>query len=81
METAKIIFFRDLLFRTFIVGLLFAILFGALTIVLLNTLLPWVAGLFEVDQMEIRKLIMRPTLISAPICMMSSLWLTARMER
>ena len=50
METMKILFFRDLFFKAFIVGVLFAVFFGVVTIALWNTLLPWVVGIFGVDQ-------------------------------
>jgi len=59
METEKIIFFRNLLFKTFIIGVLFAILFGVVTIVFWNTWLPaWVMSFFKISENDLGNLVL-----------------------
>lgn len=56
METEKIIFFRNLLFRCLIIGVLFAIFFGVLTMTLWDTWVGMVERFFKVDEKELREL-------------------------
>lgn len=55
METEKIIFWRNLFFKTFVIGVLIAILFFIITVACLNTWLPWAENLFKLDGKEIKK--------------------------
>ena len=57
METEKILFFRNFLFRTFIIGVLFAIFFAIVTFALWDALMPWVADLFRIAPTEMGELI------------------------
>ena len=57
METEKILFFRNFLFRTFIIGVLFAIFFAMVTFALWDVLMPWVADLFRIEPTEMGELI------------------------
>ena len=52
METGKIIFFRNFLFRSFIVGVLFAVLFGVLTFALWDVGVQLSNSYFKVDERE-----------------------------
>ena len=56
MEPHRIRFFRNFLFRCFIVGALFAGLFILLTLSLSESLMPWAAGLFSVEVDELREM-------------------------
>ena len=59
METEKIIFFRNLIFKTFSIGVLFAILFFVVTIVFWNTWLPaWIMNFFEISENELGNLVL-----------------------
>ena len=57
METEKIIFFRNLLLRTFFVSVLFAIFFALVTFALWDTMMPWVADLFRMESRELGSLV------------------------
>ena len=58
MEHAKIIFFRDFLFRAFIIGLAFALFYFIVTYAFWNTWASWVASLFQVDEEEFGRLVL-----------------------
>ena len=56
METDKIIFFRNFLFRTFIIGVLFAIFIGVVTLALWKTWV-WVGErFFKIEEKELGEL-------------------------
>ena len=57
METEKILFFRNFLFRTFIISVLFVILFAIVTFSLWDALVPWVSGLFRMEEKDFGELI------------------------
>ncbi len=57
METNKIIFLRDFLFKTFLVGLLIGILLIIGTVVLRGLYMPVASGIFRVEEAEINELI------------------------
>lgn len=57
METEKIIFFRNFLFRTFIVGVAFAVIYSVITLAFWNTwLFNWAANTFKVNETELGRL-------------------------
>jgi uncharacterized membrane protein YphA (DoxX/SURF4 family) len=59
MEIEKIIFFRNFLFKTFIIGLVFAVFYFIATITFLNTwLMSWIERVFKVNDAEIGNLIL-----------------------
>jgi hypothetical protein len=59
MEIEKIIFFRNFLFKTFIIGLVFAVFYFITTITFLDTsLMSWIERMFKVNDAEIGKLIL-----------------------
>lgn len=58
MEKDKMIFFRGFLFRTFLIGLLFAILIGIATITLRNTFMPLAASILHVGEAEVNEAIL-----------------------
>ncbi len=54
MEKEKIIFFRNLLFKTFIIGLAFGVFYFIATIAVWNTgLTSWIEGIFKVNHTEL----------------------------
>jgi hypothetical protein len=53
MDTAKILFYRNLLFRCFFVGVGIAIILIVGTIALRDTWMPLVAGAFKVEDAEV----------------------------
>jgi hypothetical protein len=57
MEHEKIIFFRNFLFRAFLIGVAFALLFFILTFALWNTWTPWASQLFKTDEKELGRLV------------------------
>ena len=57
METIKIIFFRNFLFRTFLIGLLFAILLFLATLALRGVLVPVAMSVFNLEEPEINEMI------------------------
>jgi hypothetical protein len=59
MEIDKIIFFRNFLFKTFIIGLVFAVFYFITTITFLDTwLMSWIERMFKVNDAEIGNLIL-----------------------
>ena len=56
METEKIIFFRNFLFRTFLIGVLFGILYGVVTMAFWDTWVRWVESMFKIDEKVFGKL-------------------------
>ncbi len=57
METDKMIFWRSFLFKTFLVGLLFAILVAIGTIALRGVFMPVATTVFRVEETEVNELI------------------------
>jgi hypothetical protein len=53
MDTTKILFYRNLLFRCFFVGLGIAIILGLLTIGLRDVWMPMAAGVFKLEEAEV----------------------------
>ena len=54
METQKIIFVRNFLFRTFLIGLAFAIFYLIVTIAFWNSsLMSWIESKFKVSEAEL----------------------------
>ena len=54
MEIEKIIFFRNLLFKTFIVGLVFAVFYFITSIAFWNTwLMSWIERMFKVNDADL----------------------------
>jgi hypothetical protein len=59
MEKEKIIFFRNFLFKTFIVGLAFAIFYFITSIAFWNTaFMSWIERTFKVNDAEVGNLIL-----------------------
>ena len=57
MELEKIIFFRNFLFKTFIVGLIFAVFYFITSIAFWNTwLMSWIERTFKVNDAELGNL-------------------------
>jgi hypothetical protein len=56
MEHDKIIFFRNFLFRAFIIGVAFALFYFFVTYVFWSTWVPWVSSFFKVDEKELGRL-------------------------
>ncbi|MGD0537657.1 MAG: hypothetical protein ABSC03_08425 [Verrucomicrobiota bacterium] len=56
MEHDKIIFFRNFLFRAFIIGVAFALFYVFLTYAFWNTWVSWVSSFFKVDEKELGRL-------------------------
>jgi hypothetical protein len=56
MEHEKVIFFRNLLFRAFIIGIAFALVYFILTFALWNTWTSWASHLFHADEKELGRL-------------------------
>ena len=57
MEIEKIIFFRNFLFKAFIIGLLFGIFYFIATILFWNSsLMSWIERMFKVNNTEVRNL-------------------------
>ena len=56
MEHDKIIFFRNFLFRAFIIGVAFALFYFFVTYVFWGTWVPWVSSFFKVDEKELGRL-------------------------
>ena len=53
MESEKIIFFRNLFLRAFVVGILFALFYWITTLTLWNAYTPWLMQRFKVDEKEL----------------------------
>ena len=59
MEIEKIIFFRNFLFKTFIVGLVFLVFYFITSIAFWNTwLMSWIEKMFKVNDAELGNLIL-----------------------
>ena len=58
MEHAKIIFFRNVFFRAFVIGVVFALVFFILTYAFWDTWASWVAHLFKVDERELGRVVL-----------------------
>ena len=59
METEKIIFFRNFLFKTFIIGVLFGVFYFVSTIIFWNTsLMSWIEKMFKVNDAELGNIIL-----------------------
>ena len=57
MEIEKIIFFRNFLFKTFIIGVLFGVFYFITTIIFWNTwLMSWIERMFKVNDVELGSL-------------------------
>jgi hypothetical protein len=53
MEREKIIFFRNLFLRAFVVGILFAVFYWLATLALWHSYSPWLSEQFKVDEKEL----------------------------
>lgn len=58
MEIEKIIFFRNFLFRTLIIGILFAIFLAVLTFAFWDTWVPLTVRFFKIEEKEIGELLL-----------------------
>lgn len=59
METEKMIFFRNFLFKTFIIGVLFGLFYFIATIVFWNTwVMSWIERMFKVNDAELGNIIL-----------------------
>jgi hypothetical protein len=58
MENEKIIFWRNFLLRTLLIGILFAILTFVLLAAFRNTWEMWVANIFGIEKKELGKLVL-----------------------
>jgi hypothetical protein len=58
MEHAKIVFLRNVFFRAFVVGVVFALFFLIMTLALWNMWAGWVAHLFAVDEKELGRIVL-----------------------
>lgn len=56
MEREKIIFFRNLFFRAFAVGVLFALFYWIATLALWHAYSPWLMEQFRMDEKELAAL-------------------------
>jgi len=58
MEHDKIIFFRNFLFRAFVIGAAFGVFYFILTYAFWTTWASWVASFFKVDEKEFGRLML-----------------------
>lgn len=58
MEREKIIFFRNLLLRAFVIGLAFALFYFGATYLFWNTAVSW-AATFKVDEKQLGQLLLQ----------------------
>ena len=58
MEHDKIIFFRNFLFRAFIIGVAFGVFYFIITFAFWNVWASWVASFFRVDEKEFGRLML-----------------------
>ena len=58
MEHDKIIFFRNFLFRAFIIGVAFGVFYFIITFAFWNIWASWVASFFKVDEKEFGRLVL-----------------------
>jgi hypothetical protein len=57
METEKIIFFRNFLFKTFIIGVLFGVFYFITTIIFWNSgLMSWIERMLNINDTEVGNL-------------------------
>jgi hypothetical protein len=57
MELAKIIFFRNFLFRAFVIGVAFALFYFILTFAFWNTWTSWASQFFKTDEKELGRMV------------------------
>ena len=58
MDREKIIFFRNLFLRLFVIGIVFAILLFVATLAFWNTAAGWTMHLFKVDERELGRIVL-----------------------
>jgi hypothetical protein len=58
MEHDKIIFFRNFLFRAFIIGVAFGVFYFIITFAFWNVWASWVGSFFKVDEKEFGRLML-----------------------
>ena len=58
MEREKIIFFRNLFLRMFVVGIVFALLLFGATLAFWDTAAGWVMDLFRVDEKALGRIVL-----------------------
>ena len=58
MEYEKIIFFRNLFFRAFIIGVVFALFYFTVTYAFWDTWAPWATHVFKADEKELGKIVL-----------------------
>jgi hypothetical protein len=58
MEHHKIIFFRNFFFRTFIIGVAFALFYFIATYMFWNTSASWATHFFKIDEREFGRLVL-----------------------
>ncbi len=58
MDHQQIIFFRNFLFRAFIIGVGFALFYFIASYAFWNTWASWIASLFKVDEKEFGRLVL-----------------------
>jgi hypothetical protein len=58
MEREKIIFFRNLFFRAFVIGILFALFYFIVTYAFWDTWAPWTTRFYRIDEKELGRLVL-----------------------
>ncbi len=58
MEYEKIIFFRNLFFRAFIIGVVFALFYFVVTYAFWDTWASWAVHVFRTDEKELGRLVL-----------------------
>jgi hypothetical protein len=58
MEREKIIFFRNLFFRAFVIGILFALFYFIATCAFWDTWASWTTRFFRIDEKELERLVL-----------------------
>jgi hypothetical protein len=58
MEREKIIFLRNVFFRAFIIGLVFALFYFVVTYAFWHTWASWTARFFKIDEKELGRLVL-----------------------
>lgn len=59
MQHESIIFFRNFLFRAFIIDLAFALFYAVATLAFWHTWAAWVAAWFQIDEKEFGRLVLQ----------------------
>jgi hypothetical protein len=60
METEKMIFWRDFLLRIFLVGIAFVVIIAIAWLIFSNSaMMPWIAGLFKLNDNELGRYMLR----------------------